>query len=185
MGQETYVGDPAVLSCWKDIAKYLGKGVRTVQRWEREFELPVRRPKGANHKSAVTAHPRDLDEWLTSRWALRAVKETAKPLEITAELIGLKIDIKERIHAAHALRVQQGHLIHELSAAMQMLVQNCDLLAKGEILESQKVRESSDPTSGGYSRPGSELVPLPVLMETQRRSNEEHRRMMRWVPDVI
>jgi hypothetical protein len=115
---------------------------------------------------------------------VRAAKETAEPLEITAELIGLKIAIKERIHAARALRVQQGQLIHELSAAMQMLVQNCDLLAKGEMLESQKVRESSSSTGGGHSRLGSELVSLPVLIETQRRSNEEHRRLMRAAPDA-
>lgn len=185
MEQETCTDDPAVLSCWKDIAKHLGKGVRTVQRWERKFELPVRRPKGANRKSAVAAHPRDLDAWLTSRWALRAVKETAEPLQIAAELAGLKTVIKERIHAARALRAQQGQLIHELSATMQMLVQNCDLLSKGVTLESPQLPESSGPTSGYYSKLGSELVPLPALMETQRRSNEEHRRMMPSVIDAI
>ena len=30
-----------VLNGWKEIANYLGKGVRTVQRYEREFGLPV------------------------------------------------------------------------------------------------------------------------------------------------
>jgi hypothetical protein len=29
---------------WKEIAKYLGKGVRTAQRWEHEAGLPIRRP---------------------------------------------------------------------------------------------------------------------------------------------
>jgi hypothetical protein len=185
MGQETYTGDPAVLSCWKDIAKYLGKGVRTVQRWEREFELPVRRPKGANRKSAVAAHPRDLDAWLTSRWALRAAKETAEPLETETELVSLKTVIKERIHTARALREHQGHLIHELSATMQMLIQNCDLLSKGVMLESTQLRESGRTTSGHYSELGSELVSLPALMESQRRLNEEHQRMMPSTSDAI
>jgi DNA-binding transcriptional regulator YiaG len=45
--------DSTVLSSWKDIAQYLGKGVRTVQRWERHLGLPVRRPTGATQKSAV------------------------------------------------------------------------------------------------------------------------------------
>jgi hypothetical protein len=184
MGQETYTGDPAVLSCWKDIAKYLGKGVRTVQRWEREFELPVRRPKSANRKSAVAAHPRDLDAWLTSRWALRAAKETAEPLETAAELIGLKTAIKERIHTARALRAQQGRLIHELSAAMQMLVQNCDLLARGKVLGSPQVRENSA-TGGDRSSLASELVSLSALMETQQRSSEEAGRMTRSAANVI
>jgi hypothetical protein len=185
MRQETYTGDPAVLSCWKDIAKYLGKGVRTVQRWEREFELPVRRPNGGNRKSAVAAHPRDLDAWLTSRWALRPTKETAEPLQTAAELATLRTVMKERIHAARALRAQQGHLIHELSATMQMLVQNCDLLSKRVTLESPRLRENSRPANRDYSELGSELVPLPALIETQRRSNEEHRRIMSSAIDAI
>ena len=31
------------LNGWKEIAAFLGKGVRTVQRWEREQGLPVHR----------------------------------------------------------------------------------------------------------------------------------------------
>ncbi len=52
-----------VLSSWKEIASYLGKGVRTVQRWERELGLPVRRPK-PNEKQIVLAFPEELDAWL-------------------------------------------------------------------------------------------------------------------------
>jgi len=37
---------PQILSGWKEIANYLGKGVRTVQRYERYMGLPVRRPAG-------------------------------------------------------------------------------------------------------------------------------------------
>jgi hypothetical protein len=52
-----------VLSSWKEIASYLGKGVRTVQRWERELGLPVRRPK-PNEKQIVLAFPDELDAWV-------------------------------------------------------------------------------------------------------------------------
>jgi hypothetical protein len=52
-----------ILSSWKEIASYLGKGVRTVQRWERELDLPVRRPK-PNEKQIVLAFPEELDAWL-------------------------------------------------------------------------------------------------------------------------
>ncbi len=31
-----------VLNSWKEIACYLGRGVRTVQRYERDLGLPVR-----------------------------------------------------------------------------------------------------------------------------------------------
>jgi hypothetical protein len=52
-----------VLNSWKEIANHMGRGVRTVQRWERELGLPVRRPRGKS-RSAVIALAADLDEWL-------------------------------------------------------------------------------------------------------------------------
>jgi hypothetical protein len=52
-----------VLNSWKEIAAYLGRGVRTVQRWERELDLPVRRPRGKD-RSAVIALKPDIDKWL-------------------------------------------------------------------------------------------------------------------------
>jgi hypothetical protein len=52
-----------IFSGWKDIANYLGKGVRTVQRYEGEFGLPVRRPAG-KHRGSVLATKAELDEWV-------------------------------------------------------------------------------------------------------------------------
>jgi hypothetical protein len=51
-----------VLGSWKEIAAYLGKGVRTVQRWETELALPVHRPLKAR-RGIVMAFPRELDKW--------------------------------------------------------------------------------------------------------------------------
>jgi hypothetical protein len=48
--------------------------VRTVQRWELEFGLPVRRPAGVHHKSAVPAFRHDIDAWLESNWFPRRNK---------------------------------------------------------------------------------------------------------------
>jgi hypothetical protein len=56
-----------VLNYWKEIADYLGKSVRTVQRWERELGLPVRRPHGDSSKSAVLAIPEEIDAWVHLR----------------------------------------------------------------------------------------------------------------------
>jgi hypothetical protein len=53
------------LSSWKEIAHYVGKGVRTVQRWEREAGLPVRRPQGEG-KGKVLAFPEEIDGWMHS-----------------------------------------------------------------------------------------------------------------------
>lgn len=52
-----------VLNSWKEIAVYLGRGVRTAQRWEQELSLPVRRPRGKS-RSAVFAFAAEIDEWL-------------------------------------------------------------------------------------------------------------------------
>lgn len=54
-----------VLNSWKEIAQYLGRGVRTVQRWESTLGLPVRRPHGRG-RSAVIAMRSELDRWLKS-----------------------------------------------------------------------------------------------------------------------
>ena len=51
-----------ILNDWKEIANHLGRGVRTVQRWE-QLGLPVRRPKGTD-RSAVLALSEELDEWV-------------------------------------------------------------------------------------------------------------------------
>ncbi|HEY6253341.1 MAG TPA: hypothetical protein VI685_25575 [Candidatus Angelobacter sp.] len=52
-----------VLNSWKEIATYVGRGVRTIQRWERELDFPIRRPRG-KQRSAVIALKEDLDLWL-------------------------------------------------------------------------------------------------------------------------
>lgn len=51
-----------VLNGWKEIAAYVGRGVRTVQRWEK-LGLPVRRPN-AHLRSAVLTSTADIDAWM-------------------------------------------------------------------------------------------------------------------------
>lgn len=55
-----------ILSGWKEIATYLGRGVRTVQRYEKDFALPVCRPAG-KHSGAVMARRTDIDAWMRAR----------------------------------------------------------------------------------------------------------------------
>ena len=55
---------PLFLSGWKEIGGYLGKGVRTVQRYERQAALPVRRPAGKPSGGAVIATKAELDGWV-------------------------------------------------------------------------------------------------------------------------
>ncbi|SEC46600.1 hypothetical protein SAMN05443244_3528 [Terriglobus roseus] len=52
-----------MLSSWKEIAHFFGKGVRTVQRWEKTLDLPIHRPPGAP-SNVVLARTSDLEEWM-------------------------------------------------------------------------------------------------------------------------
>lgn len=54
------------LGSWKEIARYLGRTVRTVQRWEENLGLPVRRLQH-DSGSSVFAYTHELDRWLTRR----------------------------------------------------------------------------------------------------------------------
>jgi len=51
------------LNSWSEIARYMGRGVRTVQRYEQNLALPIHRPSGKEH-SSVLAFADELDEWL-------------------------------------------------------------------------------------------------------------------------
>jgi len=58
------------LQSWKEIASELNRGVRTVQRWERDLKLPVRRI-GKGPRSPVFAFKGELDRWLRSSVGMR------------------------------------------------------------------------------------------------------------------
>jgi len=54
------------LDSWGEIASYLGREVRTVQRWERTEDLPVHRHEHKK-KSTVYAFTGELDAWIKNR----------------------------------------------------------------------------------------------------------------------
>lgn len=70
----------ARLDSWKDIARYLGRDVRTVIRWEQTRGLPVHRVPGGT-LSRVFAYPDELDRWLEGGGAARANGETTNGRE--------------------------------------------------------------------------------------------------------
>ena len=54
------------LDSWKEIAAYLGRGIRTVQRWEREEGLPVHR-LAHEKRGTIYARREELAAWWESR----------------------------------------------------------------------------------------------------------------------
>jgi adenylate cyclase len=72
------------LDSWKEIAAYLRRGTRTVQRWEREEGLPIHR---LHHDKlgSVYAYRVELDTWWSSRGAV-LTDETPPPTEQGASI---------------------------------------------------------------------------------------------------
>lgn len=62
------------LDSWKDIAVYLERDIRTVQRWSLNRRLPVRRVPGGD-KPRVFAFKSEIEEWLRSAGRELAVRQ--------------------------------------------------------------------------------------------------------------
>jgi len=58
--------DGEILDSWKEIAAFLRRGVRTVQRWERTEGLPVRR-HGHLKRGSVYAVRSEVELWIRAR----------------------------------------------------------------------------------------------------------------------
>ena len=113
-----------VLNSWKEIARYLERGVRTVQRWETDLALPVRRPRGKK-RSAVIAMRSDLDDWLNSRPSMQSGNGNSAPGTKPfgpASALGLQIPVSETILRSRYLRSNLRQSSHELAGAVGRLV---------------------------------------------------------------
>jgi hypothetical protein len=123
-----------VFTCWKEIAQYLGKGVRTVQRWEQQYGLPVQRPLGASHKSSVIAHPDELDRWLKVYWSDRTNENGSGFQTLTTT-------VSTSIRRSHELRCANTVLAHDISVTLQALTKNCiELMARRQEFEDLRQR---------------------------------------------
>ena len=63
------------LDSWKEIAAYVKRGVRTVQRWERDSGLPIHR-LNRDKRSVVFAFRSEIDGWWSSQGNGGAEEET-------------------------------------------------------------------------------------------------------------
>jgi hypothetical protein len=144
--------ESAVLSSWKDIAKYMGKGVRTVQRWEHHLGLPVRRPNGVSHKSAVLLDRSDLDAWLATRFSARgAVRDSAA--KGTESSNSARNALREGIRKARALRDANHELTQQICESVRLLTERCDLLSNRALQVSGPL-----PTSTPTEPPANSLA---------------------------
>jgi hypothetical protein len=115
-----------LLTSWKEIANYLGKGVRTVQRWEQQFGLPVRRPN-EKAKGIIHATRGELDHWLAGRWSRRNPDEART-------FVSDKPSLSDAVHTAILrsveLRDANRRLINEFARSLNTVFQGCQTLAQ-------------------------------------------------------
>ncbi len=74
-----------ILNGWKEIGGYVCRDIRTVERWEKQRGLPVRRVPGAGRATVYALIP-ELDEWLARNHAGDSEETSAKlPLDSRQE----------------------------------------------------------------------------------------------------
>jgi len=118
---------PDILNSWKEIARYLDRGIRTVQRWEGELGLPVRRPHGRG-RSAVFAVKSEIDAWLLSRpreidtKALMVDGRVITDVYLT-NLHTLHVDARRLRADVHASRMELGESITRLVQTLSKMMQ--------------------------------------------------------------
>ncbi len=113
---------PVVLTSWKEIAQQLGKAVRTAQRWEQRFGLPIRRPLGCGLKSAVLASPKELEDWLKSSSGRCTRHER---LSKAGALLDLLRSVDDAIRRSNSLRQTRRRLMNQIREQVTSLRSYC------------------------------------------------------------
>ncbi len=118
------------LDGWQEIAGYLRKSVRSAQRWEERFGLPVRRLRGAEGEGEVVyALPAEIDQWLTSRSQGEPYDERQDPS--TGESVHPPVH-----HQRHAARFSLYLLIAGVAAVMLVAFAVLESRRRGSSVES-------------------------------------------------
>jgi|SRR5437868_1398082 len=104
-----------VLNSWKEIADYMGRGVRTVQRYERDLRLPVHRPAGKS-RSAVIAFADEIEQWMR-KGPVRTVENTPRATTIRSEWERLLANSHLLLKRADALKTHTEELVRLMREA--------------------------------------------------------------------
>lgn len=144
------------LDSWKEIAAYLKRGARTVQRWEREAALPVHRLQHEKLGS-VYAYRSELDAWWTNRGTL-IEQEAAAPATGSIAVLPF-VDMSQEKDQAYfcegmadeiinALARVKGLRVSSRTSSFQFGTQTLDVCEIGKRLHIATVLEGSVRKSG-------------------------------------
>jgi phage terminase Nu1 subunit (DNA packaging protein) len=117
--------DSEVLDSWKEIAAFLRRGVRTVQRWETTEGLPVRR-HGHMKRGSVYAMRSEVALWIRTRQFGTNAQNNGKNLRGCDQLRG---------HIA-----QQRALMGELRLQLARVMATRTQLERHALLADERVR---------------------------------------------
>lgn len=133
-----------VLNSWKEIASHVGRGVRTVQRWERDLGMPVRRPR-AKSRSAVVAMADEIDAWLRSAPTGELPTNHAPKASETSQMLDrLRQSVEQHVD----LRDQCNRLRSANHQALMALISNLQMM-------TQSARNSRIPTMSESNQPAA------------------------------
>jgi len=133
-----------LLNSWKEIADYLGRGVRTAQRWEVELHLPVRRPH-LRPRSSVTALKSDLDQWVRkSGQSAKGAKVTLADVRKTTSI--LKVHRQE-------MRTLTTQVRYQMQQTLGLLERACELASKHEVSKHKQSHRHSAGQSVSNTHP--------------------------------
>ena len=120
---------PQYLTSWKEIADYMRSGVRTVQRYEREFGLPIRRPTGKSRGSVIATRA-EIDAWVAAAPIREAFKLTRT--ERFALTRNETDKLENGVIAMRKLKAQMLELRNETRSALNLFMDRlssvCSLL---------------------------------------------------------
>ena len=87
---------PDMLHSWKEIALYLGRSSRTVQRWERTEALPVHRVLH-DKRSSVYALKSELDAWWKERGRTELISRPSPDNRKSSWMVRLFTAVRSRL----------------------------------------------------------------------------------------
>jgi len=144
---------PGLLNSWKEIAAYLGRGVRTVQRWE-SLGLPVLR-LGEGTRAPVVAHAYEIDLWIRSARIHGHVPRSEENLRFRGALL-------DAIEQARLLRIETESLRKSGHIALMELVATV-----------AKLEKMCAPLSSERAKVSGELPPLIIWSESPLKSSPQ------------
>ncbi len=134
-----------ILNSWKEIAAYLGRGVRTVQRWERDLGLPVHRPRG-KQRSAVVAIPEEIERWIQRTPARSLENAISNHVELARHLRDESL-VAGAAQERARLRSHSKALLQQAVAARERMLQLVEQLRVSARLTQQLMQANNGSSS--------------------------------------